>query len=127
MVHCDDLAAHMKANPEQFKLKMRFSLMSQKSQTKETKIGVESIINGEMMNKMDQQFKGKEIILLTDEGKKQLLNESSENIIIQTIDDSEVLSRNSETEIYRRLENMIQFSRTTIQKGGDKAWESNVF
>ncbi len=97
MVHCDDLATQMKRNPEQFKLKMRFSLSSQKSQTKETRISVESIINGEMMNKIDQQFKGKEVILLTAEGKKQLLKESSENVIIQTVDDSEILSKNSQT------------------------------
>ena len=69
MKHCNDLALQMKTNPEQFKLKMRFSLSSQKSQAKETKISVENILQGEMMNQMEQQFKGKEVVLIAAEGK----------------------------------------------------------
>jgi len=124
---CNDLALQMKNNPEQFHFNMRFSLSSQKSQTKTTKINVENILNGEMMNELQQKFPNKETILLTANGKKQLLKESSENVIIQTIDDSQIPSKNSQSEIYRRLENMIQFSRSTIQKGDEKAWEKNVF
>ena len=124
--HCDDLAIQMKTNPEQFKLKMRFSLSSQKSHTQDTKLKIESIMHGNMINKLDQKFKGQETILLTADGKKQLLKESSENIIIQTVDDTQIPTKSSQSEIYRRLENMIQFSRTTIQKGDEKAWE-NVF
>jgi len=124
---CNHLAAQMKTNPEQFQLKMRFSLSSQESQTKETKISIENIMHGEMMNELDQKFKGKEVILLTAAGKKQLLKESSENVIIQTVDDNQVASKDSQVEIYRRLENMIQFGRTIIKKGDEKAWENNVF
>jgi len=124
---CNDLALQMTKNPEQFHFKMRFSLSSQKSQTKTTKINTESILNGEMMNELQQKFPNKEIILLTAKGKKQILKESSESVIIQTIDDSQVPSKNSQSEIYRRLENMIQFSRATIQRGDEEAWKNNVF
>jgi len=125
---CNDLGMQMKNNPEQFHFTMRFSLSSQKTQTTTTKIHVESIINGEMMNKLDQKFPDKEVILLTANGKKQLLKESSENVIIQTIDDSsQIPSKNSQNEIYRRLENMLRFAHVTIQKGDEMAWENNVF
>jgi len=124
---CNDLALQMKKNPEQFHFNMRFSLSSQKSQTKTTKLKIENINNGGMMNELQQKFPNKEIILLTANGKKQLLKESLENVIIQTIDDSQVPSKNSQSEIYRRLESMIQFSRATIQKGDENAWENNVF
>ncbi len=71
------------------------------------KISIESIMYGEMMNKLEQKFNGKEVVLLTAGGKKQLLKESSENVIIQTIDDTQVPSKSSQSEIYRRLENLL--------------------
>jgi len=124
----NDLGVKMKSNPEQFHFTMRFSLSSQKTQTTTTKIHVESIINGEMMNKLDQKFPEKEVILLTANGKKKLLKETSENVIIQTIDDSsQIPSRNSQNEIYRRLENMLRFAHATILKGDEMAWKNNVF
>jgi len=131
MKPCNDLAMQMKSNPKQFPLKMRFSVSSQNSQTRDTKINIESILHGDMMNKLDQIYKKnnteKELVLLTAEGKKQLMKESSENIIIQTIDDgTEVPSQKSKNEIYNKLEKMLEFSRTTIQKGDEGAWE-NVF
>ncbi len=126
MKPCNNLALQMKSNPKQFRLKMRFSVSSQNSQTKETKINIASIMHGDMMNKLDQKYKGKEVVLLTAEGKKELTNESSENVIIQTIDDNQVPSQNTKEEIYKRLEKMLEFTRTTIQKGDAKAWE-NVF
>ena len=85
----------MTTNPEQFNLKMRLSLSSQKSQ-------------------------GKEIILLTAEGKKQLLKESSENVIIQNVDDTEVLSKNSQTKVLRRLENIIRSSLVPQSRKGTR-------
>ncbi len=84
---CDELATLMKEDPESFNLKMRFSLSSQKSQSKETKIRIDSILNGDMMNELDQKFHGTDVVLLTADGKKKLLKESSENVIIHTIDD----------------------------------------
>jgi len=123
---CEDLALQMKFTPKQFRLKMRFSVSSQNSETKDTKIS-KIIMHGDMMNKLDQKYKGKETVLLTAEGKKELMKETSQNIIIQTIDDStQVPSQKSKDEIYRRLEKMLEFSRNTIQKGDENAWE-NVF
>lgn len=126
MEHCKNLAMQMQTNPEQFNLKMRFSLSSQNSQTKETKINIDTIMSGDMMNKLDQKLKGKEVVLLTADGKNQLLKESSENIIVQTVDDFQIPTKDSRSEVYRRLENMLQFSRDIILKGDEKAWQ-NVF
>lgn len=53
----------MKTNPEQFQLKMRFSLSWQESkQRRQAKINIERIIHGEIMNKKDQKFKGKVVV-----------------------------------------------------------------
>ena len=52
-------------------------------------------MHGNMMNEVDQKFKGQEMILLPADGKKQLLKESSENIIIQTVDDTRIPTKNS--------------------------------
>ena len=121
-ITCYSLATQMNLNPEQFQFKMRFSVSSENSQTKQTKISVKSIMHGDMMNTLDQKYKGKEAIL-TAEAKNKLTKESSENVIIQTIDDTQVPSQTSKNEIYRIIEKMLEFSRTTIEKGDEKAWE----
>lgn len=76
------------------------------------------------MNELDQKFHGTDVILLTADGKKKLLKESSENVIIHTIDDTQVPSTNSRNEIYRLVEKILAFARTTIQKGDEMAWEN---
>jgi len=83
-------------------------------------------MNGDMMNKLDQKFKGKEVVILTADGKKELMKESAENVIIQTVDDTQVPSQNSKDTIYNILEKMLEFSHVTIKRGDAKAWE-NVF
>ncbi len=57
LIECDDLAAQMRSNPEQFgHLKLLFSLSSQTSERKETIIRIDNIVTGEMMTKLDQRY-----------------------------------------------------------------------
>jgi len=123
---CEELTLQMNSNPKQFQFKMRFSLSSENSQTKETKISIDSIISGGMMNELDLKYKGKDVVLLTADGKNELMKESYENVIIQTFDDTQVPVQSSKYEIYKSIENMFEFSRTSIDKGDENAWE-NVF
>lgn len=119
---CDELALQMKSNPRQFRLQIRFSVSSQNSQKKKTTISIESIMRQGTMNTLSQKYKGREV-LLTADMKNQLTKESTESVIIQTFDDTQVPSQNSKDEIYGIIEKMLEFSSTTIGKGDDTAWE----
>ena len=125
IIHCDNLAQQMKSNPTQFILKMQFSLSSQKSQTKETKINIESALHGDMMNTLDQKFKDSNEVLLGAAEKKRLIQEMSTNIIISTIDDTDAVpTTDSQKYIYSMLEKLLEFSSASIKKGDEKAWEN---
>ena len=120
---CNYVSKEMQSSPDQFTLKMRFTLSSQKSQSKDTKINILSVMSGSMMSTLDQRFHGQDV-LLTAADKDQLLKETSTNIIVQTLDDTDVPSSNTQDQIYKIVENLLQFSRATIAAGDAKAWES---
>ena len=120
---CEALAAAMKLDPSRFDLKMRFTLATQLRRTDLTNIDITNIMSGEMMNNLDQKFRGKEV-LLTAEDKNKLLKETSTNIIIQMVSDSDIPTATSEENVYGILERLLQFSRTIIQRGESIAWES---
>ena len=70
-------------------------------------------------------MKSNEFALLTAEDEKRLLTESATNILIDTFDDSDVVSPNSEAQIYKLLtDHLIDHSRTVIKDQSDKMWES---
>ena len=123
---CDELALGMRQSADQFSdLRLLFSLTSEKSQTRQTVVRVESIMSGDMATKLDQQMKSNEFALLTAEDEKRLLTESATNILIDTFDDSDVVSPNSEAQIYKLLtDHLIDHSRTVIKDQSDKMWES---
>ena len=127
---CDHLANEMRQSASQFSdFQILFSLASQSSQTKQTVILVESILEGGMGSKLNQKMPpGTEFALVTAEDEQQLLQESATNILIDTFDDStDVVSSNSEAQIYKFLKNLLTSSRTTIDKQSDSRIWNSVF
>jgi hypothetical protein len=72
---CDHLANEMRQSANQFsEFQILFSLASQSSQTKQTVIHVESILQGSMASKLNQQMPpGTEFVYVTAEDEQQLL------------------------------------------------------
>ncbi|XP_057374181.1 uncharacterized protein LOC130695083 [Daphnia carinata] len=125
MIKCQQLEKNMRVNPYQFShLKLLFSLDSQTTQRRETVIRVESILSGEMMSTLNQRYPNKPDALLTAQDEKRLLTESATNVIVDSFDDSEVITSTSETQIYSMLKDMLISARTTIKDQGDEMWES---
>ena len=127
MKECNDLAVVMQSTPEQFSnLKMFFSLSAQKTQRRETVIRIENVMAGEMAAALDQRYTNPEKpdALLTAADEKRLLTESSTNVLIDSFDDSDVISPATEAQIYNLLKDMLVSSRTTIKEQSDQMWES---
>ncbi|KZS16600.1 Uncharacterized protein APZ42_017143 [Daphnia magna] len=122
---CNQLAANMRSNPEQFDhFKLLFSLSSQTSKTKETTIRIENIVAGQMVSDLLQRFGHEKDVFLTANDEKRLVMETATNIFVETFDDSDVVSQNSESQVYNVLKNLLVSSRTTIKEQSDKMWES---
>lgn len=123
---CDQLALDMRSNPEQFDhLKLLFSLSSQTSQTKETTIRIDNVVSGQMVSNLLQRFGQKDEILLTTYDEKRLLTETTTNILVETFDDSDVVSPNSESQIYNMLRNLLfSNNKTVVKEQSDKMWDT---
>ena len=117
----------MKWNADQFSdLRLLFSVSNQKTKTRSTVIRVENILAGQMASTLLQRLPDAESAFLTAKDEKRLLTESTTNILIDTFDDSDdVISPNSEAQIYQLLrDNLLAPSRTIIKEQSDKMWES---
>jgi hypothetical protein len=123
---CDQIAADMRSNPQQFdQFKLLFSLSSQSTQTRQTVIRIDNIVKGQMMTQLMQKFnESTKDALLTASDEKKLLTESTTNVLIDTFDDSDVVSQNSESHVYNMLESLLVSSRTIIRDQSDKMWDS---
>ena len=69
---------------------------------------------GEMAAKLDQRYSNKPDALLTAKDEKRLLTESSTNVLIDSFDDSDVVSPTTEAQIYNMLKDMLVSSRSVI-------------
>ena len=124
---CDKMAESMRAKPHQFEhLKLLFSLESQTTQTKETVIRIDNVVSGDMVSNLMQRYDtaSAEEPLLTANDEKRLLKETMTNVIVETFDDSDVISPNSESQIYNALKELLVSSRLTIKDQSDKMWDS---
>jgi hypothetical protein len=122
---CDELASQMRSNPEQFDhFKLLYSLSSQTSQTKQTTISIDSVTSGQMVSTLLQKFGDKKEIFLTANDEKKMLTETATNIRMDTFDDSEVGSPDTESQILNILKDLLVTSRTTIKEQSDKMWDS---
>jgi hypothetical protein len=122
---CDELASEMRSNPEQFDhFKLLYSLSSQKSQTKHTTITIDSVISGQMFTTLLQKFKKKKEIFLTAKDERKMLTETATNIRMDTFDDSEVVTPDTESQILSILKDLLVTSRKTIKEQCDKKWDS---
>jgi hypothetical protein len=122
---CDEMANEMRSNPKQFDhLKLLYSLSSQTSQTKQTTISIDSVTSGSMVSKLLQKFGKKKEIFLTANDEKKMLAETVTNIKMETLDDSEVASPDTENQIVNILKDLLITSRETIKDQSDKMWDS---
>jgi hypothetical protein len=123
---CNQLAFEMRSRPEQFDhFKLRFSLSSQTSQTRETSIRIESVNSGEMVNSLLQKFgEHKEEVYLTARDENRMLAETATKIRIDSFDDSDEVSTISDKEIYKILRELLISSRKIISQSNDKIWQS---
>jgi len=99
-------------------------LSSQTSQTKQTTISIDSVTSGQMVSTLLQKFKNKKEIFLTANDEKKMLAETATNIRMDTFDDSEVGSPDTESQISNILKDLLITSRTTIKEQSDKMWDS---
>jgi hypothetical protein len=121
---CDELAKEMQSDPTQFDhFKLLYSLSSQTSQTKQTTITIDSITSGQMVTTLLQKFGDKKEIFLTANDEKKMLTETANNIRMDTFDDSEVGSPDTESHILNILLDLLISSRTTIKEQSDKKWD----
>ena len=127
LADCQQLEEQMKWNADQFSdLRLLFSVSNQKTKTRSTVIRVENILAGQMASTLLQRLPDAESAFLTAKDEKRLLTESTTNILIDTFDDSDdVISPNSEAQIYQLLrDNLLAPSRTIIKEQSDTMWES---
>lgn len=123
---CDSLAEEMRTNPaEQFShFNLKFALASQKSERRETVIKIDNVSSGKMMTELNQRFPGTKEVLLTAEDQSQLIMETATNVIMETFDESSVISENSEKRIYDILDSLMVMSQETITAQSAKMWDS---
>jgi hypothetical protein len=122
---CDELADQMRSNPHQFDhLKLLYSLSPQTSQTKQTTIRIDSVTSGQLVSNLLQKFEDKKEIFLTANDEIKMLAETATNIRMDTFDDYEVGSPDTELQIIRILKDFLVTSRTTIKEQRDKMWDS---
>jgi hypothetical protein len=122
---CDELANEMRSDPTQFDhFKLLYSLSWQTSQTKQTTISIDSVTSGQMVSTLLQKFGDKNQIFLTANDEKKMLTETLNNIRMDTFDDSEVGSPDTEFQILSILKDLLVTSRTTIKEQNDKMWDS---
>jgi hypothetical protein len=122
---CDELASQMRSNPEQFDhLKLLYSLSSQTSQTKQTAISIDSVTSGQLVSTLLQKFEDKKEIFLTANDEKKMLAETATNIRMDTFDDYEVGSPDTESQISKILKGLLVTSKATIKEQSDKMWDS---
>jgi hypothetical protein len=122
---CDELANEMRSDPTQFDhFKLLYSLSSQTSQTKQTTIRIDSVTSGQLVSNLLQKFGDKKEIFLTANDEKKMLTETATNIRMDSFDDSEVGSPDTESQILNILKDLLVTSRTTIKEQSDKMWDS---
>nr|CAH0100531.1 unnamed protein product [Daphnia galeata] len=122
---CDQLADNMRNNPQQFDhLKLQFSWSAQTSKTKETAIRIENVMSGQLVSDLLQRFdqKNKEI-WLTFKDEKRILKETATNVLVESFDNTDVVSPDSESQINNILKNLLFSSTKIIKNESDKTWE----
>ncbi|XP_046456487.1 uncharacterized protein LOC124203727 [Daphnia pulex] len=123
---CDDLANEMRSNPKQFDhFKLLYSLSSQASNPpKKATFTIDSVTSGQLVSTLLQKFEDKKEVFLTASDEKKMLTEMANKIRMDTLDDSEIASPETESQILITLKGLLVTSTTTIKDQGDKKWDS---
>jgi hypothetical protein len=80
-------------------------------------IRIESVTSGKLVSNLLQKFgKNQKEVYLTAEDEKRMLTETATNIRIEIFDDSDVVSSNSEKEIYNTLREIAHYFKDDHSK-----------
>lgn len=124
---CDRLAEHMRDKPADFaEFQLVFTLDSQKASTRMTSIRVETVASGELMTRLLQapaSTRG-DIVYLTTNDAKRLVSEMASNILVDSFDDSEIVSPQSTNVIEEKVRQMLGVSWTTVNREKGNIWGS---
>ena len=96
----------------------------QTSKTKETAIRIENVMSGQLVSDLLQRFdqENKEI-WLTSKDEKRILKETATNVLVESFDNTDVVSPDSESQINNVLKNLLFSSTKIIKNESDKMWE----
>ena len=114
----------MQTRPEQFShLKFLFGLSSQTSQTVEAVIQIKKIVSRVMAISPNESNEDERELFLTPTGEKRLLKELTAEIVMEIFYDMDVISTNSEANIYNILKDLLITPRTIHEDQGE-IWNS---
>lgn len=122
---CAVLADYMLVEPNRFDFfRLEFNVDAVSSMSRIAVIEVNSIRQGSLFSKLDQQFPQADSVLLTAKDTDRLLSESTSTIIASTFDDSEVPNPKAEEKIYSILQRLLKDSDEQITKESSLMWSS---
>jgi hypothetical protein len=98
---CDEMASEMRSVPEHFDhFKLFYSLSSEASHIKQATINVDSVTSGQMVTRLLQKFGDQNEVFLSANDERKMLTEMASKIQMDTFDDYEVGSPDTEIIIY---------------------------
>jgi len=129
---CDYLATEMSQRASQFsELQILFSFASHHSfsRTKQAVISVQSIIEGGIVSKLNEQVSFAKFALMSTEDEQHLLHESVTNILINSFDDSkDVVASDSKAQLNRLIKSLLFYpTKIIITKQSDSQVWNSVF
>ena len=97
----DEMASEMRSVPEHFDhFKLFYSLSSEESHIKQATINVDSVTSGQMVTRLLQKFGDQNEVFLSANDERKMLTEMASKIQMDTFDDYEVGSPDTEIIIY---------------------------
>lgn len=120
---CLQLVRTMRNSPKQFNhLKLLFSVSSQRWQSTIAVIRLEDIVSSQMAHKLQQRNNGYKKTLLTKVDESRLLLETTNNIILKSLNELDVVSDLQSTLIYSTLKNLTVSSTIKVTKRTRGLW-----
>jgi hypothetical protein len=122
---CDELASEMRSDPKHLDhLKLLYSFSTQTWQTQQVNISFDSVTSSQMVTNLLRKFRDREEVFLTANDEKEMLAEMATNIRMDTFDDFDVGSPDTEFQISNILKDLLVESRTAIKEHSKKMWDS---
>ena len=126
--HCRQLAQNVQRNPERFEhFRLLFSLDSMKFQTKEIAIQLDVVFSDELTNTILRRFPKMKEVLVALKEENMLLEKMTSKVLREYFEQSDVISRDSESQVYRILQRLLISTSQTIDPASDNDLWKSVF